>query len=291
MIRKQAVEKAITLHKYPAMKMGFTTANFVKVLPLTAPNVKKMIDFASHQGWSFIELRDPEANLTLEECKELAVYAQQNCVEVVYALNVGPMDSRYFEVLARGIANTLVFEGPKMIRSGVNGTEFVNDQKKLYWSAEEFAKLVQNINQAANTATMFGLQLSVENAREGFKGDGVKTFGTAELFGVQGVNTNVGWQLDTANFFSVSRTANDPNEVKEFFEQHIEKIDYIHLKSSKDSQTQPILCDSDLSLDLHLDALSKAGKVYVIIELPAAETLEAVHENHRKSLAYLNRSY
>lgn len=273
------------------MKIGFTTANFVKVLPLTVANVKTMIDVAAQQGWSFIELRDPEANLTLQECTELAFYAQQNCVEVVYALNVGPMAPHYFAVLARGIANTLVFDGPKMIRSGVNGTEFINNEKKYFWNAEEFANVVQNINQAANTATMFGLRLSVENAREGFHGDGVKNFGTSELFGAQGVNSNVGWQLDTANFFSVSRTANNPKEVKEFFEQQIEKIDYIHLKSSKDGQTQPILCENDLSLDIYLDALSQKGKTYVIIELPAAQTVEAVHENHSKSIAYLNRSY
>ena len=68
-----------------------------------------------------------------------------------------------------------------MIRTGANGPELANDDKKLYWTAEDFAKLVQNINQAGNTAKMFGLKLSVENAREGLHGDGVKTFGTVEL--------------------------------------------------------------------------------------------------------------
>ncbi|WP_378952952.1 hypothetical protein [Pelosinus sp. sgz500959] len=250
-----------------------------------------MIDFARYQGFAFIEIRDPEANLTLEECKELAVYARQKHVEVVYALNVGAISPRYLEVLVRGIANTLVFDGPKMIRSGCNGTEFVNNEKKLYWTTEEFAMLVQNINQGANSAKKAGLRLSVENAREGLRGDGVETFGTTELFGVQGVNGNVDWQLDTANFFSVSRSKNDPNDVKEFFKENIERISYTHLKSSINGENQPIICGNDLSLEIYLDLLSKKSKVYIVIELPAAETLEAVYSNHRKSIIYLSRSY
>lgn len=250
-----------------------------------------MIDFANDQGLVFIELRDPEANLTLEECKELATYARQKSVEVVYALNVGAIAPGYFEVLARGIPNTLAFDGPNMIRSGGNGPEFVNDVKKLYWTAEEFALLVQNLNQAGNTAKMFGLTLSVENAREGLCGDGVKTFGTTQLFGIQGVNSNVNWQVDTANFFSVSRVANDPNDVKEFLEQNAERIAYTHLKSSIKGKNQPIICGNDLSLDVFLDSLSDKGKVYVVIELPAAETLEAIYLNHSKSIAYLSSNY
>lgn len=288
---KHIVEKSISLSKYPNIKIGFTTANFGKVLPPTAPNVKIMINFASNQSMTFIELRDPEANLTLNECEELAAYAREKCVEVIYAVNVGALDSRYFEILARGIANNLVFDGPKMIRTGgATGPEFANDEKKLYWTAEDFAQLVQNINQGANTAKMFGLKLSVENAREGLRGDGVNTFGTAELFEAQGVNANVGWQLDTANFFCVSRVANDPNEVKQFFQQNVEKIDYTHLKSSKDGQSQPVLGGSDLSLDTYLDSLSKNSKVYVAIELPSAETLEAAYSNHCHSIAYLSNS-
>ena len=262
-------------------------------LPLTVPNVKIMIDFASDQGLVFMEVRDPEAKLTLGECKELATYARLKHVEAVYALNVGAMasNSNYFEVLARGIANTLVFDGPKMIRSGCNGPEFISDEKKIYWMADEFAQLVQNINQAGNTAKMFGLSLSVENAREAFCGDGINTFGISQLFGAQGVNTNVDWQLDVANFFSVSRLPKQPNEVKGFFEENVGRISYTHLKSSIEGENQPILCGNDLSFDVYLDSLAKNNKVYVVIELTEAETLEAVYDNHRKSIAYLTSSY
>ncbi len=70
-----AAEK-IVLKKYPDLKIGFTTANFLRVLPVTLENTKKLIDFASDQGFSWIELRDPNAVLTLKECKKIADYAR-----------------------------------------------------------------------------------------------------------------------------------------------------------------------------------------------------------------------
>jgi sugar phosphate isomerase/epimerase len=291
MISKCIAEKAIVLDKYPNLKIGFTTANFAKVLPSTGPNVKKIIDFASEQGFAFIEIRDPNAALTLEECKELADWARQKCIEVIYAVNVGGMDPKYFETFARAVANTLVFEGPKMIRTGANGPEMANDEKKQYWTAEDFSKLKKNINKAANMARMFGISLSVENAREGLQGDGIQTFGTGDLFGRNGVNENVGWQLDTANFFSVSRIVSESNTVKAFFEKHIERIDYTHLKSAKGGQPHPILGENELPLDFYLEALSKKNKVYVALELSPAEELETIYENHNRSIAYLREQY
>ncbi|SFL86083.1 sugar phosphate isomerase/epimerase family protein [Pelosinus propionicus] len=291
MISKHIANKTIILNKYPNLKIGFTTANFAKALPPTRSNVKEIIDYASEQGFTFIELRDPNAALALDECKELADWARQKCIEVIYAVNVGGMDPKYFETFARAVANTLAFEGPKMIRTGANGPEMTNDEKKQYWTAEDFSKLKKNINKAANMARMFGISLSVENAREGLQGDGIQTFGTGDLFGKNGVNENVAWQLDTANFFSVSRDVSDSDAVKTFFEQHIERVDYTHLKSAKDGKSHSILGENTLPLELYLDVLSKKNKVYVAIELSPAEELETIYENHKKSIAYLIEKY
>ena len=40
----------IVLSKYPDLKIGFTTGNFSKVLPVSLENTKKLIDFASRSG-------------------------------------------------------------------------------------------------------------------------------------------------------------------------------------------------------------------------------------------------
>lgn len=286
-----AADKSIVLGKYPDIKIGFTSQNFSKWLPPTAPNLKTIIDYASQKGFAFIELRDPNASLSYSDAKEVAAYARQKKIEVIYAMGVGGLDNSYFEVFSRGLANTMVFDGPRFVRTGANGSEMSRDPKKQYWTAEEFALLVQNLNQAANTVKTFGYSLYVENANEGLAGDGITTFGIADLFGPKGVNANVGFQLDMANFFCVSRVVNSPNDVQNFFEANVKKMGYSHMKTSKNRTPQPFLDGNELPFDVFLLSLSKYGKLYVTIEHANADTLENAYINHQKSIDYLLKNF
>jgi len=282
-----AADKAITLSKYPNLKLGFTSQNFSKWLPPTADNLKTIIDYASKKGFAFIEVRDPNAMLSLNDAKELGAYAKDKNIEIIYAMGVGALDDNYFEAFSRGLANAIALGGPKFVRTGANGNEMNLDPKKQFWTADEFAKLVQNINMAANTAKTFGYTLFVENANEGLKGDGVNTFGTADLFGPQGVNANVGFQLDMANFFCVSRVVSSPADVQAFFEANVKKMGYSHLKTSINRTPQQYLNGNELPFDVYFKQLSKYNKVYVAIELFNADTLEIEYANTQKSIDYL----
>ena len=175
----------ISLRLYPHFKLGFTTANFSKVMPLETDKIKTLFDFAAERGFSFIEIRDPQAKLTLDDCQELAAYANRLDIEAVYAMGVGLLDENYWEVFSRGVANSGAFNGPKVVRTATTGSEMLKDEQKKYWTADEFYKAVHIANKAANIARMFGMQFSVENGREGLKGDGISTFGAEEFFGNQ----------------------------------------------------------------------------------------------------------
>jgi len=285
------MNKQIVLGKYPELKLGFTTANFSKVLPLAPVNIKKMLDFASEQSFVFIEIRDPHAKLTLEECKDLSFYANQKGIEVVYAMGCGLLDTNYWEIFSRGIANASAFTGLKVVRTGTTGVEMLNDGKKKYWTSTEFSTLIQTANLAGNTAKMFGLQFLVENAREGFQGDGITTFGTTEFFGSKGVNENVGLQLDVANFFCTSRAPGEPTDVNAFVAANVEKVSYTHLKTSKDHKPMKILDGNELPFEIFFDLLQKNGKNYIVIELDQAVTLADSYANHLKSIEYLKNNY
>jgi sugar phosphate isomerase/epimerase len=290
-VSASAADKSIVLSKYPNIKIGFTSQNFSKWLPPTTPNLKTIIDYASQKGFAFIELRDPNASLSLSDAKEVAAYARQKNIEVLYAMGVGGLDTNYFEAFSRGLANAMVFDGPKFVRTGANGNEMNLDPKKQFWTAAEFAQLVQNLNLAANTAKTFGYTMYVENANEGLAGDGVATFGTADLFGPKGVNANVGFQLDMANFFCVSRVESSPNDVRNFFEANVKRMGYSHLKTSKNRTPQPFLDGNELPFDVYFLSLSKYGKVYVAIEHFNADTLENAYINHQKSIDYLLKNF
>ena len=286
-----AADKNITLSKYPSLKIGFTSQNFSKWLPPNVTNLKTIIDFASKKGFSFIELRDPNAGLSLNDTQEIAAYAKDKNIEVIYAMGVGALDDNYFEAFSRGLANAIALGGPKIVRTGANGNEMNIDPKKQYWTADEFAKIVQNLNQAGNTAKTFGMTLYVENANEGLKGDGVSTFGIGDLFGPNGVNANVGFQLDMANFFCVSRVENSPADVQAFFEANIKRMGYSHLKTSIAHQPQPFLNGNELPFDVYFKTLAKNGKVYLAIEHFNADTLENAYINHQKSIDYLLKNF
>jgi sugar phosphate isomerase/epimerase len=166
-----------------------------------------------------------------------------------------------------------------------------SDPKKQFWTAAEFWQLVKNLNQAGNTAATFGYTLYIENAFEGLKGDGVNTFGMADLLGPKGVNSNVGFQLDTGNFFCVSRAENSPSDVKAFFEENVKRMGYTHLKTSIDKKTGLVLNGNEVPFETFFTSLAKNGKVYVAFELANADTLENTKINHQKSIEYLLKNF
>jgi sugar phosphate isomerase/epimerase len=282
----------IVLKQYPDLKMGLLNVNFAKPYPIEkAENVKRVIDFASEQGFWWIEVCDPMAGFTLAECKELAAYAKQKGIEVAYRMNVGLLDPNFWEVFSRGLANAGVFDGPRTIRTAGPGREFAADAKKTHWTFSEIQKVVKTANQAANLAKAFGLQYVVENAWEAIKGDGVSKFGTEELLGM--ANSNLGFQLDTGNFFCISRVWTKPEDAQAFIEKYASRMGYVHLKTSsmKDHKPQEVLGDNELDFDIIFALAAKHNKRYVGFELVQPDTLEQAIENHKKSIAYLKGKF
>jgi sugar phosphate isomerase/epimerase len=285
-----SAEKKIVLSKYPDLKIGFTTANFLMALPVSLENAVKLIDFADEQGFSWIELRDPMAVLTLDECKQIASHARSKKIEVIYAVAVGLMDSNFWEVYSRAIANAGVFDGPRVARTAAPGVEFPNNPKKTAWTFPELKKVVATAKRAGNLARAFGLKYATENGNEPIKGDGITSFGTSEYFA--NVNSNVGWQMDTANFFTGGRNVATPGEAQAFLEKHIDRLAYIHMKaSSKEHKAQPVLTDNELDFNVIFSLMTQKKIPYVAVELFQVPTLEEIYSNHKKSIEYLKNSF
>jgi len=285
-----SAEKKIVLNKYPDLKIGFLSANFLQPLPVSFQNIKKVIDFASEQGFTWIELRDPVAVLTLDECKQLADYGRGKKIEVAYALGAGLMDANFWEVFSRGLANAKVFDGPRTIRTGAPGNEFNIDPKKTAWTLDELHKAVKIANKAGNQARALGLRYVTENAYEVIRGDGLTSFGTTEYYA--NVNSNVGLELDTGNFFCLGRNVAKPEDARAFLEKHISKVAYLHLKtSSKEHQPQAVLGDNELDFGIVFAEMTKQKVPYVGIELVKVPTFQECADNHKKSVEYLMKNY
>jgi len=283
-------QQKIVLKKYPDIKHGFTTTNFLKPLPVSLDNKKKLLDLASELGCSWVEIRDPSASLTVDECRQLMAYAKSKNIEIGYALQVGLLDPAYWEIFTRGLANAVVFEGPRTIRTLAAGPEFANDPKKKTWTLTELFKAVQIANRAGNIARSVGLKYVVENAFESLKGDGITGFGMSEFFA--NVNSNVFLQCDTANFFATSRVVTKPEEAKAFMEKYAGRMPYIHIKaSSSEHKVLPVLAQNELDFDTVFSLLTQNKIRYQAIELTQPETFEDCKNNLKKSFEYLVNNY
>jgi sugar phosphate isomerase/epimerase len=280
----------IVLQKYPGLKIGFTTTNFLQALPVSLDNAKVMVDFAYSNGFPWIELRDPTAKLALAECKEIAAYAKARGIEVGYAAQIGLLDGAFWEIMSRAIPNAKVFEGPKTVRSLAFGNEFNLDPKKVAWNLDELYKIVKTANRAGNMAKAAGLQYVAEHAMEVLKGDGMTNFGFTEF--LANVNSNVKWQMDIANFFAVSRVVTKPEDAKAFLEKNVGRLGYTHLKSSSpDHKTTDILQENELPIAPVLEILSKNKVNYIAIELTQKKGFDECAANLMKSIDFLKKNY
>ncbi len=283
-------QQKMVLKKYPELKLGFTTTNFLKPLPVSLENKKKLLDLAGDLGCSWVEIRDPSASLTVDECKQLMAYAKSKNIEIGYALQVGLLDPTYWEIFTRGLPNAAVFEGPRTIRTLAAGPEFANDPKKKYWTLAELYKAILKANRAANAARTMGLKYVVENASEALKGDGMTGFGLSEF--IANANSNMFLQCDTANFFAVSRVVTKPEEAKAFLEKYAGRMPYIHIKaSSSEHKVLPVMDQNELDFDTVFSILTKNKVRYAAIELTQPDTFEACANNLKKSFEYLVKNY
>ena len=273
----------IAFTKYPDLKLGFTTVIFTKCkMDPTLDNAKAWIDYASAQGYAWIELRDPNGALTIDQAKEIAAYAKSKNLEMAYATNRGSNDADYWQVLGNSWRRALLFEnGPRTVRTTDANSEFAKDEKKVAWTEAEFKKALETQNNAAKALKEMGLQLMIENANVPLVGQ----FSLDEL--LTAADPAVGYQLDTANMFAVARTKADPKDAEAFLKKHIGRLQYTHLKSSVNNAQNPVLADNPLPFETVFQLLAENKKPYIAIELGQVESCDDQKANLEKSLEYL----
>jgi sugar phosphate isomerase/epimerase len=77
---------------------------------------------------------------------------------------------------------------------------------------------------------------------------------------------------------------------KQYFDAHIERVTYIHLKSSQDNLPQPVLTENALDFAHVFNLLARHRVRYISIELDAVQNAEEAYQNLEASVDYLKRS-
>lgn len=270
--------------KYPGIELGFSTQNFQQALPLSPDNLKMLLDFAAEEGYRFMGLRDPSADLSEEDCMLLAEHALSRDVEVIYEIHTDLFDPDFQHVFDRAVRNTVLFGEPGILRSILSGSEFASDIHKKGWTLEELDFLATTADSCAKFAKVEDVQFILENRIEPWTGqDGL--FGLTDFFDRTSV---IGLQFDTANpFLSTCRGLADPVSVANYLSTIPSRWVTSHLKCAAEDSFQPVLRENPLPFARVFELMTTLGIRYAALELLPLDDREACFENHRKSIAYL----
>ena len=279
--------KPLSFQDFPNLKLGFSTQNFLGCMLVNVENLREIIKYAYKEGYSFIELRDPEAKLSLIECKEIADFADSLSIEIIYEININLLASNFLSVFRKALENTALLNDKGILRTTISNSEFAADKNKKGWNEQELNQIVELAENCGKLAQEHNLKFIVENASGAFFGKDSSYFGFADFFRR---TMNVGLQFDTANpFQNNSREKSNPVEIEKFLTTITDRWLTTHLKSGKDGVFQPILDDNPLEFKKVLSLMSANNIVYVAFELNSVSDKETCFENHSKSIDYLIR--
>ena len=285
--RNDSKKKSLKFTDYPDMQIGFSTQNFQAAMDNNIQNLTEIIEYASAEGYQFIQLRDPLAKLTQEECIALSKVAEEKGIDVIYEIHKNPLDSGYFEVFQRGLANTVLFPGPGILRTVISGSEFKADPLKKGWSKDEFLQLVKISDSCSIIAKRENVQFIVENFDESFFGDGISYFGFTDLLKS---SPGTGLQFDMSNMFRrPTRKMTDPEKVLEYLTSLGNQWTTTHLKTVQvmGGDMQSVLTENPLPVEKIIELMGKQNVIYAAFELSSVPEKELCFDNHAASVQFL----
>jgi sugar phosphate isomerase/epimerase len=283
--KTKSEKKTLAFKDYPNLKLGFSTQNFLKAMPLNVVNLSEIIEYASKEGYQFTEIRDQFVDLTNDDCKALAEVATKNKIDLIYVFNKNPLDSGYFKLFEKALSNVLILPGPGILRTLASKSEFDADANRKGWTRDELTRLARISDSCATICKSKNIRFVFENSNEAFFGDSLTYFGLADLF----ANTSVtGLQLDIANLFrNTSRAKADPEKILAYLPTLGNRWVETHLKTIQGGEAQPVLTDNPIPVEKIVALAGRQNVQYVTIELTALESKQQCFDNHTKSIRFL----
>jgi len=279
------MKPTLTFTNHPGLRIGFSTQNFQKAMPVDVESLTGLFEYGSEEGYHFIMIRDDLAKLTEDECEKLAETARKNNLDIIYEIHKNPLESGYKEIFEKGLRNVKLFKGPGILRTLVSKSEFDNDPLKKGWTKDELSRLGEICDGSAAEARLSNIKFIVENFNEAFFGDGQTYYGLVDLF----KNTiYTGLQFDISNpFRNTSRDKADPDRVIRFLQSLGNRWITTHLKTILDGEMQPVLTDNPITVEKIIDMMGSHNIPWVTLELAGDPDKQQCYNNHSVSLKYL----
>ncbi|MGI6031399.1 MAG: sugar phosphate isomerase/epimerase family protein [Eubacteriales bacterium] len=261
--------------------LGITTNSFESPLRQGQISLQEWFCKAAERGFSWVELRDQQVELTPVQCQEIQRWAQQLHMRVHYAWNNENV-TQEDQVFERALKNAAEF-GPGVLSRIVLAPGWVSGRPG--YPLTRLEELCDSVNRRIRQAWEKGVTLCFENSMEpiGGREEGA---GMEELFhGCPDMVT----AMDAANFTTqVTGGFATTGELVEYIGRNPQRIPYFHLKTACGHRPVPdIQLEGDFSLRPLLQALGNDPQRWICLELPAQENLQQVWDNVDRSIQTL----
>jgi sugar phosphate isomerase/epimerase len=253
--------------------LGFTSKTFAKVMKERSVSLPGILTWAAAQGFGWVEIRDPMAEMEEKQLRELDAACDQMGLGVHYAWDgtdlLSPSDEELFK---RGLRNASRFRTARYARVTIAGNVLKADPTRKGYSREEIRRISQRIAAYGHAAESSGITPVYENSYEPLNGDGQSFYGIVEL--LQSAK-EMSLTFDPANFLNLKspRQAPSLDTLVEFYRQFSHRIPYVHLKSVGNDGLLPTLRIQD-GLEADYIHLMWQQTKLLCIELPETDDVE-----------------
>lgn len=265
--------------------LGLATNTYKQVLRSGELTLRELLAWAAGRGFSWLEIRDTNVEMSEQELLELKELADKLHVKLHYAWDNKDLLCKS-EAFLKGIRNATLFGNGTCCRV-LLAPDTVKGKKG--YSRAEMEIMIPIINSYVEVASEQNIYLCFENAMEPLWGDGETYFGMEDLMKrCPGMCVT----FDAANAVSKTTCVNpSEEELLQYYHDFEERNFYFHLKLTKNHEVLDTLePEGDFDLRKLFTAFEKNPDMLICLEIPQQATLTEMEKAVEKSLEVLKGS-
>lgn len=256
---------------------GLTTAVLLPFFNNLLEDTLKTIEWAKENGFSWVEVRDKNVELTRCDVEKIRNLANKLGVRIHYAWDSNDMLKAGNDLLfKKAIGNAAVFGYDTVARLTFANSVFSENPKACGFTKRQADLICEKIIHYNRFAKAAGVIPCYENALESLfdKGDekGFEHF--LDRLGFIRMTFDMGNALNKA----AGATYSSPKEAEDFYEKYGKKAPYIHFKTTKDGVMQEkMVMDADVDFEKYFRLIPEDA--WLCVEIPASENEVQTKEN------------
>lgn len=262
--------------------LGLASNTYKQVIQSGEMTLKELVAWAAGRGFSWIEVRDAQVEMTREELEDIRRFAEKLEVRIHYSWDNQDI-LKEDECFYRGMENAAVFGKGTCCRVLVAPNAV---KGKRGYTKDEMEIIVPVLDKYIRKSEEMGIHLCFENAMEPIFGDGTEYFGMNELLErCPGMCVT----FDAANATNHTTRVNPTEEeLLKYFEKFCDRIFYFHLKVTRDHKLlDTVETEGDFHIKKLFDAFSANSGMMICLEIPQQPDLVKMTAAVERSLEVL----